>query len=100
MDNFECGGWIHIIITEGSDTTLVKFKHKDDHIPYWNIDVPPEIQDYVQENINLNPTQAFIFFNFKQRPQIFLGSFGMLFFKRTLNPHFPGSQFITFGMRI
>ena len=58
MDTFDCRGWIHITLCEGGDTALIRFKHEDDHVPYWNIDVPPEVQDYVRKNTQLTPTQV------------------------------------------
>lgn len=58
MDTFDCHGWIHITLCEGGDTALIRFKHEDDHVPYWNIDVPPEVQDYVRKNTQLTPTQV------------------------------------------
>jgi hypothetical protein len=58
MDTFKCGGWLFITIMDGGDDAFVKFQHKDDHVPYWNIDVPPEIQDYVRKNVELSPTQV------------------------------------------
>jgi hypothetical protein len=36
----------------------VKFQHKDDHVPYWNIDVPQDVQDLVHNNPNMTPTQV------------------------------------------
>ncbi|PPQ86124.1 hypothetical protein CVT25_002759 [Psilocybe cyanescens] len=57
MDTFKCEGWIHITLTDGDDTAFIKFKHRDDHVPYWNIDVPDEIQSFVHANLSLSPTQ-------------------------------------------
>ena len=67
MDTFKCHGWLSITIMDSNgevqgDNAFIKFQHEDDHVPYWNIDVPPEVQDYVHENIDLGPTQVcFIF---------------------------------------
>jgi len=58
MDTFKCKGWLHISVTEGSTTALVKFKHEDDHVPYCNIEVPDGIQEYILANTHLNPTQV------------------------------------------
>ncbi|KAF8967522.1 hypothetical protein BDZ97DRAFT_1656387 [Flammula alnicola] len=57
MDTFKCHGWLSITITDDGDDAFVKFQHEDDHVPYWNIDVPSEIQDFVRENLELSPTQ-------------------------------------------
>ena len=58
MDTFDCHGWLFITVTEGSDIVKVKFQHKDDHVPYWNIDVPKEVKDLVHNNPNMTPTQV------------------------------------------
>ena len=58
MDTFDCLGWLLITITEGSDVVNVKFQHKDDHVPYWNIDVPKDVQDLVHNNPSMTPTQV------------------------------------------
>ncbi|KAF9480703.1 hypothetical protein BDN70DRAFT_804773 [Pholiota conissans] len=57
MDVFRCSGWIHITIMDGGSDALVKFKHDNQHIPYWNIDVPEETQQFVRDNLDLSPTQ-------------------------------------------
>jgi hypothetical protein len=33
-------------------------KHEDDHVPYWCIDVPQDVKDFVHANSDLNPTQV------------------------------------------
>lgn len=58
MDTFDCKGWLHITLSDLSDTAYVKIEHCDDHIPYWPIDVPAEIEELVREHANLNPRQA------------------------------------------
>ncbi|KAF8234148.1 hypothetical protein L208DRAFT_1144227, partial [Tricholoma matsutake] len=52
-----CHGWLFITVTEGSDIVNVKFQHKDDHVPCWNIDVPQDVQDLVHNNPSMTPTQ-------------------------------------------
>jgi hypothetical protein len=58
MDTFKCRGWLYITIMDGGDDAFVKFRHEQDHVPYWTIDVPTEIQQYVHKNIELSPTQV------------------------------------------
>jgi len=58
MDTFQCGGWLHITVMDGGDDVLVKLKHLDDHVSYWTIDVPEEIQSFVRQNVELSPTQV------------------------------------------
>ena len=43
---------------DGGDDALIKFQHKDDHVPYWNIDVPLDIQNFVRKNVDLGPAQV------------------------------------------
>ena len=64
MDTFDCHGWLFITVIEGSDVVNdVKFQHKDDHIPYWNIDVPEDVQDFglapvASRSTTVTPLQA------------------------------------------
>ncbi|KAG6823000.1 hypothetical protein H0H92_011798, partial [Tricholoma furcatifolium] len=57
MYTFDCSGWLHITLTDGHDIAIVRLKHRDNHIPYWCIDVPSDIQDFVRAQPQLNPTQ-------------------------------------------
>jgi hypothetical protein len=58
MDTFECAGWLHITLSEIDNTALVRLKHKDEHIPYWCIDVPPDVQNFIRANSKLSPTKV------------------------------------------
>ena len=58
MDTFKCGGWLHITITDESNIVLVKLKHQNDHVKYWSIEVPSDVQDHICNNSDLSPTQA------------------------------------------
>src|ERR1700735_570867 len=58
MDMFECAGWLHITIDEVEAIALVKLQHEDDHIPYWCIDVPDDVCEYVAKNSDFTPTQV------------------------------------------
>ncbi|KAG6892772.1 hypothetical protein C0995_002451, partial [Termitomyces sp. Mi166 len=42
---------------EGSSVALIKLKHQEDHIPYWCIDVPEDVRDFVHDHPALNPAQ-------------------------------------------
>ncbi|KAG6848130.1 hypothetical protein H0H93_003112 [Arthromyces matolae] len=57
MDTFECSGWLNIRIFDDDPVVFVKLTHKDDHIPYWTIDVPDETKTFIRENLSLTPTQ-------------------------------------------
>ena len=58
MYTFKCSGWLHITITDDTDIAYVKYKHEDQHIPYWDIEVAEEIKTFVRENIQMTPTQV------------------------------------------
>ncbi|KAG6806913.1 hypothetical protein H0H92_009581, partial [Tricholoma furcatifolium] len=57
METFPCNGWLHITLTIGEPIALVKLTHEDDHVPYWRIDVPKNIQEFVKNNPKLTATQ-------------------------------------------
>jgi hypothetical protein len=53
MDAFPCKGWLHITVNDGEDVASVSLSHADDHVPYYSIDVPAEVVDYVHGNHKL-----------------------------------------------
>lgn len=55
---FKCGGWLHISLNDLSDIAFVKIDHHDDHVPYFPIDIPPDVEEYVRANTNMTPTQV------------------------------------------
>ncbi|KAJ7469241.1 hypothetical protein FB451DRAFT_945129, partial [Mycena latifolia] len=57
MDSFPCKGWLHITVNDWDNVAFVNIKHADDHIPYWKIDVPPDIAEIVHQHSKLTPTQ-------------------------------------------
>ncbi|KAJ7024145.1 hypothetical protein C8F04DRAFT_968359 [Mycena alexandri] len=58
MEAFECHGWLHITIHDYEDIALVKIGHQDDHVPYWSIDVPSDVVEFVRNNPKLTPGQV------------------------------------------
>jgi hypothetical protein len=58
MDTFPCNGWLHITIMDWDHLTYVKIKHDEEHIPYYSIDIPPDVVDYVHKNHKLTTTQV------------------------------------------
>lgn len=58
MAAFNCNGWLHITIWDNSSSALVRFKHENEHVPYWNIDVPSDTRDFIRNNLALTPTQV------------------------------------------
>lgn len=58
MDSFMCHGWCHITVKNDSDVVLVKLKHEEDHIPYWKLDIPEKIQEYVTTHSELSMAEV------------------------------------------
>ncbi|KAJ7656862.1 hypothetical protein DFH06DRAFT_991429, partial [Mycena polygramma] len=57
MDTFQCHGWLHITVNDSDSIAFVKISHADDHVPYWCIDVPADVVEFVRANPKLTPTQ-------------------------------------------
>jgi hypothetical protein len=58
MDAFACKGWLHITVMDSDHLAYIQIKHLDDHIPYYSIDVPPKIIEFVHENHNLTSVKV------------------------------------------
>ncbi|KAJ7920115.1 hypothetical protein B0H13DRAFT_1605671 [Mycena leptocephala] len=58
MDTFKCHGWLHITVNDWNSIAFVKIIHRDDHIPYWSIDVPTDVVEFVRQNTKLTPAQV------------------------------------------
>ena len=58
MNVFDCHGRLQIVLSPNDTVALVKLIHRDNHIPYWNIDVPKDVHDFVHKNPNLTPQQV------------------------------------------
>lgn len=58
MSSYQCMGWLHITLMEDTDMAFVKLKHEDDHVPYWKIDVPEEVQEFVLDNLQLTTAKV------------------------------------------
>ncbi|KAJ7879327.1 hypothetical protein B0H13DRAFT_1630815 [Mycena leptocephala] len=57
MDAFHCHGWLHVTVNDWESVAFVKISHRDDHIPYWSIDVPQDVVEFVRQNPKLTPGQ-------------------------------------------
>ncbi|PPQ85367.1 hypothetical protein CVT26_000899, partial [Gymnopilus dilepis] len=55
METFSCQGWIFVTIVDGESEAFVKFRHDVKHVPYWTIDIPSQVQEFIQKNIDLGP---------------------------------------------
>jgi len=58
MEKFACNGWLKIKVYEGSPYMDIKVGHHEEHIPYWCIDVPSHIWEFVEKNYELTITQV------------------------------------------
>ncbi|KAL1744255.1 hypothetical protein HDZ31DRAFT_39152 [Schizophyllum fasciatum] len=63
MSTFDCDGWLHVTIWEDSVSSplpaYISVKHENDHIPYWKVDVPEPIQQYIRANSEMRPSQLY-----------------------------------------
>lgn len=101
MITFQCKGWLHITISDNLEIALVKIDHCDDHIPYFPIDIPPEIENLVRENQNLSPTQVneFLPFLAKYLLNSSIDSSGTWFFRRFPSLCLPEHLYILSGIQ-
>jgi hypothetical protein len=58
MAGFECASWLTVSVIEDCEIFSIKITHREDHVPYWSIDIPADVQTYVQENQNMTPKQV------------------------------------------
>ncbi|KIL55523.1 hypothetical protein M378DRAFT_17871 [Amanita muscaria Koide BX008] len=58
MTAFQCNGWIYITLYQGNPVAFVKIRHEEEHVPYWCIDVPPEVKAYIKDNTGLNAPEV------------------------------------------
>lgn len=58
MVSFPCDGWLHITVLDVSNTATIKVLHCVDHVSYWTIDIPPEIDCFIRENAHLTVSQV------------------------------------------
>ncbi|THU77980.1 hypothetical protein K435DRAFT_692671 [Dendrothele bispora CBS 962.96] len=56
MDSFNCNGWLFMTIFEGESFAQVQLKHTHDHVIYSEMHVPPEVQEYVENNFKMSTT--------------------------------------------
>lgn len=57
MDAFNCHGWLKITISNDC-VAYITLNHDDAHVPYWSIDIPKEVIQYIEENAQLSMTQV------------------------------------------
>ncbi len=50
MTTFDCGGWLYTTMSlEVPHIVALRFVHKLDHVPYWNIHLPADIRAKIHE---------------------------------------------------
>lgn len=47
-------------IFDETNEAIVKVLHCIDHVSYWTIDIPPDVDEFIQENANLTVSQVSI----------------------------------------
>ncbi|KAK1233880.1 hypothetical protein PQX77_002933 [Marasmius sp. AFHP31] len=57
MAAFECKGWLHITVFEDVEEAHINFRHKDQHVHYYHIDIPEDVKKYVADNVAMHPEQ-------------------------------------------
>lgn len=62
---FDCNGWLHIKFSIDDQTVNIKLIHNEAHIPYWRIDVPAEVKQFVEQHADLkmDEVRKLILFN-------------------------------------
>lgn len=103
MTRFDCHGWLHITLSNTNHTAFVKISHGNLHIPYYCIDVPQDIKDFIHENLNMTPSQVWIYIGVISVGTILtidlIYSYGTLFLKETQCRISHELLFITCGRR-
>ncbi|KAK1222979.1 hypothetical protein PQX77_014179 [Marasmius sp. AFHP31] len=57
MAAFECKGWLHITVFKDIEEAHINFRHKDQHVHYYRIDIPEDVKKYVADNVAMRPGQ-------------------------------------------
>lgn len=58
MDTFACQGWLKITVYEELSSVDIKLNHGEEHIPYWCIDIPQAVRQFVENNRQLTSAQV------------------------------------------
>ncbi|THU75484.1 hypothetical protein K435DRAFT_707083 [Dendrothele bispora CBS 962.96] len=58
MDSFDCDGWLFMTISEIESYAQVQLKHAYDHVVYSEMQVPPDVQEYVENNFKMSTTSV------------------------------------------
>lgn len=50
MQTYSCNGWLNITVNSSKNSeALISLVHKDDHPPYWCIDIPDTVKELIRE---------------------------------------------------
>ena len=58
MPTFDCGGWLHITLSENTTRSLIKMDHHNNHMPYWEIDIPEDVKAMIINGKDKRPSQV------------------------------------------
>src|ERR1700691_4759507 len=58
MVTFKCAGWLHVAISDDPDLAFMKIGHHNDHVPYFPIDIPPDVEEMICANTQMTPTRV------------------------------------------
>lgn len=58
METFECGGWMHVTVSDVANQVLVKYGHNMAHMPYCSQKVPEIIEEIIMKNPHLTVDQV------------------------------------------
>ncbi|KAJ8469947.1 hypothetical protein ONZ51_g8667 [Trametes cubensis] len=50
MPRFQCDGWLHIAVSPNSDVMEISLKHRLEHVPYLDIELPEKWKTYIREH--------------------------------------------------
>lgn len=82
MDSFDCDGWVHISIWDLTDIARIKIRHSNAHVPYYSINIPQHITEYVSNNCELSMSKVSDSFLFRQQSVTSIGRSGKKFSSR------------------
>jgi len=64
MERGHCDGWIHLVLLDNDPVVRTLIKHKHDHPPYEDIDLPQKWVEFIKNNLEMSPARVFVYFYF------------------------------------
>ena len=56
--HFPCRGALKLVVSDDSDTVIVRFRHEVDHVKFERIDVPQDIIELIDQSLDKTPAQV------------------------------------------